>query len=57
MMKVTFGRVVDDVLEADIDRRAAEFDWKDLIRFVAQTIQKQRVNGGRFFSDQSRQRG
>jgi len=39
MMKVTLGRVIDHVLETDVNGRCAKFDWKDLIRFVAQTIQ------------------
>ena len=56
MMKVALGRVVDDVLQADINRRAAELYWKGLIGFVAQTIEKQRVNSCRLFSDESGER-
>src|SRR5215831_14264061 len=53
MMEVTFGRVVDDVFEADIDGRAAELHRKDLIGFVAQTIKKQGVNRRGLLTDES----
>src|SRR5947207_1160992 len=56
MMKIALGRIVDDVFQADVDRRAAELYWKDLIRFVAQAVEEQRVNGSGFFADQAGER-
>ena len=57
MLEVALGRIVDDVLEADIDRLVAELYLERLVRLVSQAVEKQRVDGGRLFSYQSRQRG
>jgi hypothetical protein len=50
-MEVTLGCVVDDSLQLTVivECRASP---ENLIRFVAQAVEKQRVNSCRFFTDQ-----
>src|SRR6185369_5509394 len=57
MFEVALGGVVDDVLEADRDRLAAELYLERLVRLVSQAVEKQRVDSSRLFAHQSRQGG
>ena len=53
VVEVAFGRIVNDVLQANVDRLVAELDRKSLIRLVSQAVEKQRVYGCRLFSYES----
>src|ERR1700752_76524 len=53
VMELAFRSVVDDVLERNSDLFFAELNFERLIRFVAQTVKKQRVDSGWFHSNQT----
>ncbi len=57
VVKVPFGRVVDDVFERQIERLAAELQREGLIGFVAHLVEKQGIDGGRLLAEQPRERG
>ena len=57
VLEVALGGIVDDVLEAHIDRLVAELHREHLVRLVSQAVQKFRVDRCRFFPDQPRERG
>src|SRR3954465_122101 len=57
VMEIALCRVVDDVLERDRQFFSAELNFERLIRLVAQAIKKQRVNSGRFHTNQTCQSG
>src|SRR6185369_11643194 len=56
VMEFAFRSVVDDVLERDRNLFAAELNFERLIRLVAQTVKKQRVDSGWLHTDQTCQR-
>ena len=57
VFEVALGGIVDDVLEAHVDRLVAELYREHLVRLVAQTVQKFRIDRCRFFPDQPGKRG
>jgi hypothetical protein len=57
VLEVSLGGVVDDVLEAHVDRLATELHGEHLVGFVAQAVEELRVDGGGFVPDQPRERG
>ena len=56
-LKSPLVRVVDDVLEAHIDRLVAELHREHLVRLVSQAVQELRVDRRRFLPDQPGERG
>src|SRR4030095_11264115 len=57
VFEVALGGIIDDILEAHIDRLVAKLYLERLIRLVSQGVEKFTVHGGRLFSYQSRKRG
>src|SRR6185503_21002023 len=55
--EVALCRVVNDVLERDVEGRRTELHREHLVRLVTQAIEERGVDGGGLFSDESCESG